>query len=135
MTRTVPEPLHVQKPTLDLRSQPGAYYLSATVTTVCLGCYDLSGQAELSVRDYSVGSYMLYHETLYFSFGGLLRYTPYNLVIFMSNARLKSWLFMINNNLTEGTLLIFLQYGAEKLLAWSGIETTTLDHSSNVRCL
>jgi len=34
-----------------------------------------------------------------------------------------------NITLTEGALLIFLQYGVEKLLPWTGFEPTTLDLS------
>jgi len=33
-------------------------------------------------------------------------------------------------SLVEGALLIFLLFGVEKLLAWLGIESTTLDFSS-----
>jgi len=36
----------------------------------------------------------------------------------------------ISITLAEGALLIFSQYGVEKLLAWPGIEPTPLDLSS-----
>jgi len=43
----------------------------------------------------------------------------------------RQWSLQISITLTEGGLLIFLQSGVEKLLAWAaGIQPTTLDFSS-----
>jgi len=40
------------------------------------------------------------------------------------------WTLQITTTLTEDALLIFWQLGVEKMLAWPGIEPTTLNLSS-----